>query len=163
MKVFSIVLLFLFLTSCGSNVTTDSNSAVQKTQEDVYIATASLPETVEQVPVEEEVESHEDTQEIEIVEVDVPDVQEATIPKVIELSTTYNNPKIEVVMDIDIELDANDRIAAISVTSPNYGGMPKFDDKVQGTIGMTLEEASDFHASGSSLGTAAFQKVLKNL
>jgi len=79
----------------------------------------------------------------------------------IELSTSYTNPAMEAVMNIAIEVDSDNIIESISITSPNYKWMPKFNDGVQGLVGKSLEEASEFYVSGSSLASPAFQKALK--
>ena len=68
---------------------------------------------------------------------------------------------MEVQMNIEYELDSDDKISSISVTSPNYKGMPQFNSGVQAVVGMSVQEASEYYVSGSSLTTPAFQAALK--
>ncbi len=171
--------LLVFLASCGSDTisqtttkTTETQVAVEQTQKAIEEATAQLPESTE-VDVEEileeivdlpqeadttvEIQSEDEPQPVAVVE------KETKGSKLIELSTTYDNPKIEVVLDLDIEVDENNVIQSIDITSPNYKHkrMTEFNTKIQNVIGLTLDEASDYNVSGSSLLTSAFQAVLK--
>lgn len=192
MRIFYVIFLLVFLASCGSETTTQTPTqtsqtdiAVEQTQVDIDQASNNLPEEDILDPAEEaarieaetavnlsqETDQVEAQTEIETSEeiapessqessVETPEVSAST--KLIELSTTYNNPKIEVIMDIDIEVSENDIIESISVTSPNYGGMPEFNTKIQEVVGLTLDEAAEYNVSGSSLTTPAFQAALKN-
>ena len=85
----------------------------------------------------------------------------STESSLIELSTTYNNPKMEVVMNIALEVNDENIIESISVTSPNYRGMPEFNSGVQSVVWMSISEASEYYVSGSSLTTPAYQSALK--
>ena len=87
---------------------------------------------------------------------------EVSSGQMIELSTTYTNPAMEAVMNIALEVDENNTVTSIEVTSPNYQGMPQFNAGAQWVIGLSLEEASEFYVSGSSLASPAFQKALKS-
>jgi len=83
--------------------------------------------------------------------------------KVVELSTKYISPKTEVIMNISYTLDENDAFSRIEVTSPNYTHMPKFNNGIQNVIGLTITEATGYNVAGSTLGSVAFSKVLKDL
>ena len=123
----------------------------------------------------EAIEAEEvEVQEAEVVEETAPEAPQAAEPiteevsdevssgQMIELSTTYTNPAMEAVMNITLEVDDNNAITSVEVTSPNYQGMPQFNAGVQWVIGLSLEEASEFYVSGSSLASPAFQKALKS-
>ncbi len=86
---------------------------------------------------------------------------EVSSGEMIELSTTYTNPAMEAVMNIALEVNDDNIIQSIEVTSPNYQGMVSFNWAVQDVVGKSLEEASEFYVSGSSLASPAFQKALK--
>ena len=178
MKAFYTLIALMFLASCGAEAPAKDIVAtpdvVQETVADIDQATEALPDTQEVVDdLIEEVNSVPLTEEDTIEEVIPEEIEEAwetedrateeqAATKVVELSTTYNNPKMEVVMNIEYSVDSDDKISEISVTSPNYGGMPEFNTWAQGVIGMTVEEASEYVVAGSSLTTPAFQAALKN-
>ena len=121
MKTFYTLVLLMFLVSCGTENVVDESStsnipATEQVAQGIDEATANLPE--EDIVVEAEEASTEDGN---------PDEQAAASSEVVELSTTYNNPKMEVVMNIEYDLADDGTISEISVTSPNYGGMPEFN------------------------------------
>lgn len=161
MKIFYSTLLLVLLASCGDATpeqTLDTPEpippAVETTTQEIDAATEAMDDIQE---------SSEQVSEEEIVVAPTPVAEEEVqADTLIELSTTYNNPKIEVVMDIDMTVDENDIIQSISVTSPNYSGMPEFNSGIQAVVGMSVEEASEYYVSGSSLTTPAFQEALKN-
>lgn len=174
MKIFYTTLLVVLLASCSEatpqeNTQTEEQQnipAIEATIDDIDAAVENMdtPPVEENVPVTEEATPEVSTQDVvseEIVE-EIVEEEVAQTGKVIELSTTYNNPKIEVIMDIDMSVNENDIIESISVTSPNYGGMPEFNSGIQAVVGMSVSEASEYYVSGSSLTTPAFQKALKN-
>lgn len=179
MKAFYVLLALIFLTSCGAEVASDpielSNEVVEQTVEEIDEAISELPVEVTDI-IEEDTSDNRVEEEISKPEEDViqPEVewkdeetivvdeQAAVSPKVVELSAKYNNPAMEVVMNIEYTLDSENNISDISVTSPNYKGMPEFNAWAQGVLGMTVGEASEYYVSGSSLTTPAFQKALKN-
>ena len=115
-----------------------------------------------------------ETEETEMADEPVPESTETAEPiteqesdevssgEMIELSTTYTNPAMEAVMNISLEVDGNNTVTSIEVTSPNYQGMPQFNAGAQWVVGLSLEEASEFYVSGSSLASPAFQKALKS-
>ena len=172
MKAFYILILLVFLTSCGTEVSTEditvSPDVVQETRMEIDQETEILPDTqevvdelineVNTVPLGEEDNLEVDTPS----EIESPKTEKISSSKVVELSTTYNNPKMEVVMNIEYTVDEDNKISEISVTSPNYGWMPEFNTGVQGVIGMTVDEATEYVVAWSSLTTPAFQAVLKN-
>lgn len=181
MKIFYTTLLVVLLASCSEATPQESTQtaedqtipAIETTIDDIDTAIESIelseeetiPETEEQDTPTTTIQT-EETQEVS-VETEEPqeeEVVEETVPseKLIELSTKYNNPKIEVLMDIDMTVDNNDIIQSISVTSPNYQGMPEFNSGIQAVVGMSVDEASEYYVSGSSLTTPAFQAALKN-
>ena len=89
--------------------------------------------------------------------------EEKSEGNVVELSTTYISPKTEVIMNVNYTLDENEKFSKIEVTSPNYTHMSKFNNGIQNVIWMTIEEASEYNVAWSTLGWAAFYKVLKAL
>jgi len=118
-------------------------------------------------------DSYQEIQEVEESKQDVP--AEATQPiedtastdaavtsKVTQLTASYTNPAGNVDMNISYSTDSDWNITEISVTSPNYKWMVGFNKNVQAVIGMSVDEASEYYVSGSSLTTPAFQKALKN-
>lgn len=162
MKSFYILCALLLLASCGQATPENNESQVhvnekaeEQTAADIDASLDEIPESTtgdQEVSGDTDLPANQDAAEISVV----------SEPKVVELSTTYNNPKIEVVMDIAYSVDSEGKITEIAVTSPNYGGMPEFNSWVQGVVGMTVSEASEYHVSGSSLTTPAFQAALKN-
>lgn len=138
--------------------TEDSESeteVMEKVEESDDISETMEKEETSREQQEVEASEEEPTQETPVVE------EQAAAPKVVQLATTYNNPKWEVDMNISYTLGSDGKISQISVTSPNYSGMTQVNSKVQAVIGMSVKEASDFYISGSSLATPAFQKALK--
>ena len=151
----------MFLASCGaveqaSNpvVPEDTSNTVQQIQQ----ATDELPEEI--VDMMDEPETSSESEDIQVdensedpvdpveVEQELEEVSQAFAePKVVELATTYNNPSMEVVMNIEYELSADETISSISVTSPNYRGMPKFNDSIQNVIGMSVDDAAEYYVS----------------
>jgi len=87
---------------------------------------------------------------------------EVSSGEMLELSTTYTNPAMEAIMNISLEVNDDNIIQSIEVTSPNYQGMVSFNSAVQEVIGKSVSEASEFYVSGSSLASPAFQKALKD-
>lgn len=186
MKIFYAMFLLMYITAC-TTATVDVEPIADTTSPEVITqieeAISELPEEevviVEEEPVEVVTQVEEVIVEIpekevviieeELVEVIEPieekpePVVEVSEAKVVELTTTYNNPKGEVTMNIEYELTTNGTIASIDVTSPNYRNMTKFNSGIQKVIGMTIEEASKESVAGSSLGTVAYQNALKNL
>jgi len=184
MKAFYVLLLLVFLASCSAKditpaeqTSSDIDTAVEEIADelDVLIQEESPSEDAQESAEEPSDHSHDgddhDHDHDDIwEEVQVSDPQEEISepeqafvqPKVVELSTTYNNPAMEVQMNIEYELDSDDKITSISVTSPNYKGMPQFNSGVQAVVGMSVQEASEYYVSGSSLTTPAFQAALKN-
>jgi len=134
------------------------NTVVEQTEEEMNEAIAELPEEVKefawestldkrimnndgeswetQTSEEDASSEEEDTVEIAPVveETETEAVETSFAPKVVVLSTSYNNPKMEVIMNIEYSLDENETISDISVTSPNYGGMPEFNNGVQSAL-----------------------------
>ncbi len=192
MKAFYALLLLVFLASCGTPVTPDApkepvvpSEPQEEVQEDVpaeidaeaekiieelikiWEESSEGDSTEQEAPVEaqEPVGSSSETVEPEQVEIQEEEVQEpntAVESKVVELATSYTNPAGNVDMNISYSLDDSGKISEISVTSPNYKWMVWFNKNAQAVIGMTVEQASEYYVSGSSLTTPAFQKALKN-
>jgi len=155
MKAFYVILLLVFLASCGKETIAEPtpvqdipNEVVEQTAEEIEEAISELPDDV--MKFVQENSDRIDAEEMVKYE-----------DKVVELSTTYTNPATEVIMNIEYTLDSDDTIASISVTSPNYKGMPWFNDAVQAVVGMSVADASQYSVSGSSLATPAFQNALK--
>ncbi len=147
MKAFYVVLLLVFITSCASN------AIVEEAPEEVTLQTTQeLEAAIQELPEEIIEELSGWNQETEI----------ASESEVVELSTKYVNPAWEVDVNIEYELAADDTISAILVTSPNYAWMGKYNTDVQAVIGMSVEQASEYYISGSSLFTPAFQKAMKS-
>lgn len=186
MKAFCVLISLIFLASCGSEVITEEVnspdiSAVEQTVDNIEEVIDVLPEedieltsdentTLDDVP-EEDTAVAPETDSSELPELDTiaePEPEESSrdqawvSPKVVELSTTYQNPKMEVIMDIEYAVAEDGTISEISVTSPNYQGMPEFNTWVQAVVWMTVAEASDYVVSGSSLTTPAYQAAMKN-
>ncbi len=184
MKQIYALALVLFLASCGTKTivtTSDESATITKTSQDITQALSSLPgDTVKWEWTVLSKESWAKAQEgfswaggrgnkwpkaapIAVYEGGQITDEERTWWKVVELETTYISPKTEVIMNISYTLDENDKLSKLEVTSPNYTHMPKFHNGLQNTIGMTLEEAAEYHVSGSSLSSVAFKNVLKSL
>lgn len=188
MKAFYTLILLVFLASCGNwetpvVETSTTPTPVQEVTAEIDEASQALPQVEEVIDTTdaqettldndaeapaleaekiEEAETEEESTEASAPEeANTQEVTEEVSTKTVELSTTYNNPKIEVIMDIALDVDDEGKISQISVTSPNYQGMPEFNKGVQWVIGLTLEEASEYVVSGSSLTTPAFQSALK--
>jgi hypothetical protein len=146
MKAFYIVLLLVFITSCGSN------AIIEDVPEEVTIKTTQeLDEAIQELPEEIIEEWNRWNQDTKI----------ASESKVVELSTKYVNPAWEVDVNIEYKLAADYTIASISVTSPNYAGMNRYNNTLQDVIWMSIQEASEYYISGSSLFTPVFQKAMK--
>lgn len=109
---------------------------------------------------EETADLESPNEEIQEIEVGDESEEQASV-KVVELSTTYTNPQVEVVMNIEYSLDENDTISAIELSSPNYQGMARYNELIQWVIGLSVEEASEFAIAGSSLATPAYQAAMK--
>lgn len=143
MKAFYVVLLLVFLASCGSevNVETPSDPVVQETTQEMNDALAELPE---------EIEVSTDTS-----------VQQWDDAKIVQLAAPYTNPKWPVDMQIEYSLDEQGNIESINVFATSYD-LTNFNQSIQSVIGMSVEEASDYYVSGSSLTTPAYQEALKS-
>lgn len=113
----------------------------------------------EQPPV---IEETTDDIDAALEEIDDNTSDESTAKDLIEISTTYTNPATEAIMNIALEVDDNNTITSIEVTSPNYKGMRQFNSAAQAVVGKSLQEASEFYVSGSSLASPAFQKAIKS-
>lgn len=177
MKFVYAVFLLVFLASCThsqapkSDVTSEleTKTATEATVEEVNQALNELEVTeitIEENPepavvVEEIIDDINDAvEEVEQAQKEITEV--SSEPKVVKLQTTYQNPKTNVIMDISLSLDDNEKITSISVTSNNYDGLGKFNSSAQSLIGKTIEEASEVYLSGGSLTAPAFQKALKD-
>ena len=111
--------------------------------------------------IDAELETMEKAEETPAEAISEEESDEVSSTEMIELSTTYTNPAMEAVMNIEMSVDDSNIIQSISVTSPNYQGMVSFNWAVQEVVGMSVSEASEFYVSGSSLASPAFQKALK--
>ncbi|MDA9129218.1 hypothetical protein N9J72_01955 [Candidatus Gracilibacteria bacterium] len=178
MKAFFTLAVLVFLVGCTAEAPGNTETDVNQEQvvQDMDQETELLPDSDELIDdlindvsevIEDEgsidTETPDATDETQVDDAEEIDetAQESTESEVVELSTTYNNPKMEVVMDIEYNLDSEGKITEIEVTSPNYDGMPDFNSGVQPVVGMTVSEASEYYVSGSSLTTPAFQAALK--
>ncbi len=180
MKAFYSLVLLIFLTSCSSEApvvgTLNPITPVQEVVTEIDETVEALPEVapdtqeivdtlieeVNSVPLSESDDKDENVTPTWSDDLKEEEQVGSTFPsKVVELETTYNNPKMEVMMNIEYSLDSDDKISEISVTSKNYPGMPDFNTWIQAVVWMTVEEASEYVVSGSSLTTPAFQGALK--
>lgn len=130
MKYLFIITALMLLASCSNSTTQTQQDAKVQTQQEISTFSDELPESTKtlettETSVEENI-SNDDVIESEIQEGEnettLPEVSKSAPAesRVVELSTTYNNPKMKVEMDIDITLSAEGKIEAISVTSSNY-------------------------------------------
>ena len=132
MKAFYTLILLVFLASCGSETVTEDSAmqtpdVVQETVVEIDDSVEALPDT-EEVNTDSSPSTGVESIEDEVVEEEATEEQ---AEEVVELSTTYNNPKMEVIMDIEYNVDSEGKITEISLTSPNYDDMPKWNDRVQ--------------------------------
>ncbi len=119
-------------------------------------------EVADQIDAELETMEKEEVESTESLEpVSEQQSDEVSSGEMIEISTTYTNPAMEAIMNIAIEVNDENIIESIAITSPNYKWMPQFNTWVQGLVGKSLEEASEFYVSGSSLASPAFQAAIK--
>lgn len=158
MKTFYSLVLLVFLVSCWTEAPIDQNPETSNVQQEVA---AEIDQTVESLPDPKQ-EVDELLEQVDEIAEEDDSSSQVQSSEVVELSTTYTNPAMEVVMNIEYSLDSEDKISEISVTSPNYPGMPDFNAWVQPVVGMTVQEASEYVVSGSSLTTPVFQEALKN-
>ena len=113
------------------------------------------------------VEEDETLNETEADDVDDEKIDEVSTTwesNVVELSTTYVSPKWEVPMDVTYTLDSDNKITEISASTVEVAHekhVINLNNGIQSVIGMTVEDASEYSVSGSSLATAAFQEVMK--
>jgi hypothetical protein len=64
-------------------------------------------------------------------------------------------------MSVAYELDSDGNIASIDVSATTYD-LSQFNQGAQAVVGMTLEQASEYVVSGSSLTGPAFRAALKS-
>lgn len=153
MKTFYILLLLVFLASCGS----ENEVAVLP---DIEIPVIEKSSPIEIVEIDEAL-SELPEEIIDIMEEENSDTStEISESKVVILDTPYVNPKGEVDMMIEYALDSEDKIETIDVSATSYD-LSDFNASIQAVIGMSVEEASEYYVSGSSLTTAAYQDALK--
>ena len=160
MKAFYVVMMLIFLTSCGSNPSIggpepEVNPNIEAAEQ-IEKELSNLPDDIDN-----------DTDSLWSVDfMKTEEIENETVmqgeQKVIELSTQYVNPAGGVDVSISYELSSDNTITSILVTSPNYSGMRKYNDNLQNVIGMSVEEASEYYISGSSLFTPAFQAAMKS-
>ena len=159
MKAFYIVLLLVFLASCGSEVVEESVEVLPTVEAPVIEmpqvdrindALDELPqEIIEEIEAEDAVEENDEVSE---------EVMEA---KVVKLEAPYTNPKGPVDMVIEYSLDSEGKVETIDVSATTYD-LSKFNISIQAVVGMSIEEASEYYVSGSSLTTASYQAALQN-
>ena len=155
MKTFFTLVLLVFLVWCTAEAPEGTQPNMNQTQ-----VIQEMNQETELLPSSEDLIDDLINDVNEVIENEDTMNSETTIDKV-ELSTTYQNPVMEVIMDIEYDLDEEGKITEISLTSPNFDGIWRYNDWVQGTVGLTVEEASQYVISGSSYATPAFQAALK--
>ncbi len=171
MKSFFAILLIVFLASCGSQTSINQEKnppeILTPSEENLareYEEQESDDQTWDSMSPETQEAIDSVVSDLINTESSIPPRQELTeefIPQTIEKTTSYNNPKWKVDMNISYVLWEDGTIQSLSVTSPNYRGMKNFNKQVQAVIGMTEQEASEFYVSGSSLTNPAFQAAMK--
>lgn len=84
--------------------------------------------------------------------------------KVQLINYKYSNPAQEVNLNIEYNLDAENKISMISITSDNWDKLEWFNTAAQEVlIGKTLKQASEVDLiSGASLTTEAFKEAIKS-
>lgn len=158
MKAFYVLLLLVFLASCGSEV-------VENPELDVPVIEGPAIEApiVEAPAIEEINEALDELPEevIDLMEENSDTSAEVEDSKIVKLETPYINPKGEVDMMIEYTLNSENKIETIDVSATSYD-LSDFNASIQAVIGMSVEEASEYYVSGSSLTTAAYQAALQN-
>lgn len=139
MKILSLLMFITLLVSCG-------NPSVENEQKTI-----------------EETTSQETVTELTDAMWDLDNMQKDE-SKVQVISYSYVNPAQEVNMDIAYNVDTENKISMIEVTSNNYDWLWDFNTSVKEVvIGLTLEQASEMELiSGSSLTSAAFKEAIKS-
>jgi len=153
MKAFYVVVLLIFLASCGVDQAVEeapvTSEVVEQAQEEVDAAVEELPEEVQEF-----IEENNSEEEIS---------QSAESSEVVVLDATYTNPKTEVDMEIEYQLDSDGNIADITVAATTYD-LSGFNTEIQSqVIWKSLEEASEVYVSGSSLTSAAYNDAMKSV
>ena len=139
MKILSLLIFVMFLASCTST----SVQNEQKTMKDTIVSQETVSELTDAMSDLDNMEKDES--------------------KVQLIKYSYANPAQEVNMDIQYNLDTENKISMIEITSDNYEGVSNFNSAAKDVvIWLTLEQASEVGLiSGASLTTAAFKEAIK--
>lgn len=132
MKYLYLLLLTVFIASCGAKVEETTKIEDEATTE----VTTEMNNELETLVVDKNI--------IEIQKVDAK----------------YNNSAWEVDMFINYTLDWSGNIQTINTTSTTYD-LSQFNDEIQTLVGKPLSEAQNLEVAWSSLTTDAFKKALK--
>ena len=164
MKKFYIIMLLVFLTSCGTNSSQEPTASEETEQNQVQEQPENLSgqgqwdQSYEDMMDQEDEVASETAQDIED---EMDSMEESAQNEVMTLDATYNNPNGEVDMKVNLELSQDDTIESLEVTATTYD-VTDFNDAAQDLIGKDVSEAEEFYASGSSLTSDAFTKAIKN-
>lgn len=179
MKVFYAVFLLVFLASCtGANVEENSNSETDtsaNTQQEQQVMDDSIDEDESSDDMMDDENEAMKTEEGEVMEGDenmeddmADDIDEDTAMleetasnQVMVLDATYNNPKAEVDMMINLSVDENDVIESIEVSATTYD-LSDFNAAAQELLGQNISQAEEFYVAGGSLTSDAFTTAIKN-
>lgn len=132
MKYLYLLLLTVFIASCGAKV--DETKVVED-------------ETTTEVVTE--------------INNELENLNEVTpIKNIVKLDAKYNNPAWEVDMVIDYTLDDNGVIETIDVSATTYD-LTEFNESIKILVWKTIEEAKNTEITWGSLTTEAFKKALK--
>lgn len=176
MKFLPFALLLVLLASCGADKTEENvteNSGTQQaiteevwTEIDESLDEMNMDETSmtdETTPMEEEVLADEtlgETEEVMIIQESESEVQ-TVANEVVELTTSYRNPKGNVDMNISYSVDENDIITAISVQSDDYDLSDMNQSLQNDYLGLHISTAADYYKAGSSLSSEAFRDAVR--
>lgn len=164
MKKFYVIMLLVFLSSCGTNNSQEPTAPEETEQNQVQEQPEDLSgqgqwdQSYEDMMAQEDEVASETAQDIED---EMDSMEESPENEVMTLDANYNNPNGEVDMKVNLELSQDDTIESIEVTATTYD-VTDFNDAAQDLIGKDVAEAEEFYASGSSLTSDAFTKAIKN-
>jgi len=187
MRHFYIVFLLVFLASCSEGAIESSSQApseipsiVEQKVDERNIPNASddtnswdIPEQddegdeVEIQEVEAVVETSQDISEnlnaqvASDIDTEVEILEETVSNQLITLDASYNNPKGNVDMVINYEVDKNGMIESIWASATTYD-LSRFNSSIQSLVWKSISEAEDHYTAGSSLTSEAFTRAIKN-
>ena len=149
-KYFSLLMLLVFLASCGTSVsdTQTPDTSLSTNETEVDDITQDLLNQIENTMEEEENMLKDESAVSEENQVSI-------------LDAWYSNPQWPVNMVVNYSADARDTITSIEVSANNWD-LSDFNAAAQSLVGQNISEWKNLYVAWASLTSASFNQAIKN-